>query len=99
MAAGIPGTPIGERDKDPDARLDYGFDWSKWLKADTISASSWFVPVGIDEATPAPSFTATDTTIWIDGGTVGQSYDLINSIQTAAGRLEDRTLRLTVKER
>ena len=34
--------------KDPDAVLDYGFDWSAWLEAgDTIVTSEWIVPEGI----------------------------------------------------
>ena len=29
--------------KDPDATLDYSFDWSPWLGTDTISTSQWFI--------------------------------------------------------
>ncbi len=99
MAVDVAGTPIEEFDHDPEAVLDYGLKLADWLKGDTLSASSWFVPSGITEALPAPSFTNTITTIWISGGTPGQFYDLINSITTAAGRKDDRTIRLNAKER
>jgi len=34
--------------KDPDAVLDYGFDWSDWLAdGETISTSTWTVETGI----------------------------------------------------
>lgn len=29
--------------KDPDARLDYSVDWSRFLGSDTISAVAWFI--------------------------------------------------------
>ena len=102
MAAGVKGTPIATKTKDPDAKLDYIVDWASWLGTDTISTSSWTVPPGITEmsGSPGPS-TKTDTTatIWLEGGTAGTDYDIINSIVTAAGRKDDRTFRITVKEK
>jgi hypothetical protein len=29
--------------KDPDAKLDYSVDWSRFLGSDTISAVAWFI--------------------------------------------------------
>ncbi len=98
MAADVPGTdPIAQMTKDPDAVLDYIIDWSIWLDADTISTSTWSVPAGITE--DSSSNTTTTATIWLSGGTAGASYDLINSIVTAAGRKDDRTIRIHVDER
>lgn len=90
--------------KDPDATLDYEFDWAAppplgpWLPdGDTITASTWAVPEGITKA--SDSHTDTTTTIWLSGGTAGASYKLTNHITTAAGRIDDRSRYITVKDR
>jgi len=72
--------------KDPGEKLDYAVDWTTRLAGDTIATSNWTVPTGITQTTPAPSFTNTLTTIWLLGGTIGQTYELTNTITTAAGR-------------
>lgn len=83
--------------KDPDALLDYTVDWSAWLGVDTISTSTWVVPAGITEA--SASNNATAATIWLSGGTSGEDYEVVNRIVTAAGRTEDRTLKIMVRPR
>jgi hypothetical protein len=86
-------------DKDDDATLDYAIDWGEWLGSDTISQSTWEAEEGITIATdPAPSSDGTRTTVWLSGGTVGESYDVTNHIVTAAGREDDRTIRIYVRE-
>ena len=84
--------------KDPDAILDYGWDWSAWLSGgDTISASSWTVPTGL--TTPANSRTTTTTTVWLSGGTAGAQYEVINRITTTGGRTDDRTIVIQCEQR
>lgn len=86
--------------KDKDAVLDFAVDWSDWLGADTISTSTWDADDGITiEASPAPSVASGVATVWLSGGTVGQSYRVTNHIVTAAGREDDRSIRLRVTER
>lgn len=77
-------------EKDPAAILDYGWDWSDWLDSDTISSSSWTVPAGITKQSDTNS--STKTTIWLVGGTLGETYSCVNTIVTAGGRQDDRTL-------
>lgn len=85
---------------DPQAKLDYAVDWSAWLETgETISASTWTVPSGITEATPAPSNTGTVATIWLSGGTIGQRYTVTNHITTTMGREDDRSLYIVVEDR
>lgn len=81
--------------KDPDARKDYGFDWTDWLDGDTISASSWTVPSGITNY--SESNTTTGTTIWLSGGTQGEDYIVTNQITTAGGVIEQRSLKIQVR--
>jgi hypothetical protein len=83
--------------KDPDAVLDYGCDWSKWLDGDTIATSTWTVATGITKG--ADTFNATTTTVWLSGGTDGVSYAVTNRITTAGGRTDDRTFTVSVRQR
>lgn len=83
--------------KDPDAVLDYGLDWTAWLDGDTISTSTWTVPEGITKDSDTKD--TTTTTIWLSGGTDGSSYELTNHIVTAAGREDDRSITITMRER
>jgi len=85
--------------KDPDATLDYSFDWSPWLGADTIVSSSWTAESGITIVSASESFTDTITTLFISGGTVGENYTLKNSITTNASRSDDRSIEIRIRER
>lgn len=83
--------------KDPDEVLDYEVDWTDRLAGDTISASLWEVPEGIEM--DSEDFSSTKTTIWLSGGTLGERYSLLNRITTAGGRVMDATVRLPIKAR
>lgn len=84
--------------KDPDATLDYGIDWSDWLDSgDTISSVTWVVPTGITKT--AQSHTDTISMIWLSGGTLGQSYDIVCRITTTGGRIDDRTFTIRIKQK
>jgi hypothetical protein len=83
--------------KDPDEVLDYQIDWSGRLGDDTIVTSTWFVPEGITQDSVLD--TTTTTTIWLSGGTDGESYDFTNRIVTADGRVMDQTVTLQVAQK
>lgn len=95
MAAGT--SPIVTFNKDPNAVLDYTFDWTAWLGDDTIASSSWIVPVGISSG--GAVFSSTTTTIWLTGGIAGTSYSIYNQIVTAGGRTEKRTFKVNALDR
>ena len=88
--------------KDPNADLDYGFDWTAWLgAADTITDSTWVVPVASGLTTHSPSI-STDgkvTTVWLKSGNAGGVHSATNHIKTAAGREDERSLRVTIVDR
>ena len=89
---------IPERDKDPQAVLDYVIDWTAWLQVgETIVASVVAVPLGIT-LNSQPN-TATTVTAWLSGGTVGRSYIVTSHITTNLGRQDDRSIRVNVVER
>lgn len=83
--------------KDPDAILDYGFDWTYWLGTDTIVSVLWTVPTGLTLTTQTNS--ATVATVWLSGGTAGTTYDVGCRITTAAGRVDERTMRVCCVQR
>ncbi len=82
-------------DKDPNERLDFHINWSNTLDGDTITASDWIVPTGITQY--SESATATVATVWLESGTEGERYSVLNRITTAGGRIFDQTVRLRIK--
>jgi hypothetical protein len=84
-------------DKDPDAVLDYTIDWGGWLGTDTIATSEWIVPEGIMAGDM--SKTGTTATIWLSGGTAGQTYTIHNRITTIGGRTNDQTFKISCVEK
>lgn len=91
--------------KDPDAVLDYTFDWTAWLDAigDTISTKSVAVTSGSDPASNIAVASSTvvgkTVVVWVSGGAAGETASLRCRITTVGGRTDDRTVYLKVKER
>jgi len=84
--------------KDPDSVLDYAIDWGGWLSDDdSITDSDWTATEGI--TIDSDSFTDTVSKVWLSGGTAGESYIVTNHITTAAGRQDDRSIKIKCKER
>ena len=83
--------------KDPQAILDYEWDWSDWLGADTIATHTVTAATGLTVA--SSSRTSTAVLAWLSGGTAGATYAVVCHITTAAGRQDDRTLQITVEDR
>lgn len=85
-------------DKDPNAVLDYLWDWSDWLAAsETISTAVFTVPAGLTLS--SQSNTTTTATVFLSGGTVGAGYQVTLRITTNQGRTEDRSIYLRCRER
>jgi hypothetical protein len=83
--------------KDPDALLDYSFDWSPWLDSDTISTSTWIVPAGLTIVNEGRNVAV--TYVWLSAGTVGARYTVTNRVTTTGGRTDDRSLVTNVENR
>lgn len=89
--------PVTWPPKDPDEYLDYKIKWSLRLAGDTIASSEWIVPDGI--VGDQESADTTTTTIWLNGGTLGRTYSIVNRIETEGGRIMDQTARIKIKAR
>jgi hypothetical protein len=83
--------------KDPRAKLEYGFDWTEWLAGNTITASDWTVESGITKESEA--FSSTVATVMLSGGTVGKTYHVTNLITCIDGQKDERTLRITIRNK
>jgi hypothetical protein len=80
--------------KDPDATLDYSVDWSEWLSGDTIVSSEWFAEPGITIV--RASNTTQIATVWLSNGSNRAFYIVTNRITTAAGRIDERSIKISV---
>lgn len=89
--------------KDPDAALDYAFDWNNvvvgvWLQAgETISAHTVTTEVGLTK--DSDSELDGVVTVWLSGGTAGESYIVSCKIVTSLGRTDERSMRIHCWER
>jgi hypothetical protein len=85
--------------KDPDAVLDWSFDWTAWLNtpAESISTSTFSATPGIVLGTT--SNTPTGATVWLSGGSDGRPYTVTNQIVTSQGRTDNRSVTIRVQNR
>ena len=84
--------------KDPAAKLDYKFDWTAYLTdiSDTIASVQFEADPSL--TTSNPTFTTNTATVWVAGGVVDSQVTVTCRITTAAGRIDDRTILLKIKE-
>ena len=89
--------------KDPNAILDYTFDWTAWLDlvSDALSSQTCAVENFADAGGVVNSsqIVGKKVVVWVSGGTVGKKITLRCRIVTVGNRTEDRTVYLSVKER
>ena len=86
--------------KDPDAILDYKVDWSEWLDTDeTISTQTTLASTGITVESSGIFDSSTSVVAWLSGGTANSRYRITSRITTSAGRTDDRSYMVSIKER
>ncbi len=98
--------------KDPSAELVYTVNWASedgtndggssdtgWLQGDTIATSTWIVPDGLTAG--VESKTTTQAAIKLSGGTVGQTYTVVNRITTASSPqlIDDRSIVIKIRQK
>lgn len=89
--------------KDPDAVLDYGWDWTLWLAGpdgtdtDTISNQTVSCDAGLN--INGTYIVGGKIVVWLSGGTVGATYNITCEIVTAKGRTDDRSFSVVVQEK
>jgi len=85
--------------KDPNATLDFGFDWSQWLGDDEaiIDYAVNVSPCGI--VNDFNTNTAGSVIVWLSSGSVGQRYSVACLITTSGSRIDERTIKIDVRDR
>jgi len=87
--------------KDPDAVLDYAFNWSDWLDSTQEETIESYV-VTADAGLTVDSHAESDgkVTVWLSGGTVAATYYKVAcKVTTSLGRTDERSMRFKVIER
>ena len=94
--------------KDPRAVLNYTIDWTDWIGSDTIATSTWAVTTystsTVDTSVLAVNGTAVavgnkKSIVTLSSGTVGNIYNVRNTIVTANDLKESRAFRVKVENR
>lgn len=84
--------------KQPIDRLDYDFDYSKFLaNTDVVETAEFIVePEGlyIDAEIVEPTFTK----VWVHGGVAGTVYKISCTVTTAHGRVKQDEIKVRVRE-
>lgn len=84
--------------KDPDAVLDWAFDWTSWLADnETISSHTVTVPDGLTRDSDTESSGV--VTVWLSGVTAGTEYRVSCLVVTSAGRTDERTITIRCRDR
>jgi hypothetical protein len=87
-------------DKDPNAQINYTWDWTSWLTrsgSTSISTTSVTPDTGIT-VVGSPAISSGLVTAVVSGGTLNGSYKLVCRINTNDGLIDERTIVVDVKE-
>jgi len=86
--------------QDPDARLDYEWDWGPWLDVgETITTHEISILPPEEMATDGVTATPETVTAWLKGGVRGRTYNVTCHILTSDTREDDRSWNITIKDR
>lgn len=88
---------------DPEATLDYVFDWSEWLAAngaDTIDTATVEAVPSNGAQVSAPEIDGGRVVVWVStpGAELGSTVRLRCFIDTAAGRSRPHTITIRIRE-
>lgn len=85
-------------DKSPGERLDYVFDFSKWLSpGDTITSVTGLVD-GSEAEVDQAVYDDSTATLWVAGGEEGETAHVTARVETAMGRTKDACIRIRVRD-
>lgn len=88
-----------EWDKDPQAVLDWQFNWSNWLSAGESITGTPVVTVDSGLTKDSQSNTGNTVTVWLSGGTLGTLYKVACRVTTNQGRTDERTIGIRITDR
>lgn len=83
--------------KDPSAKRSFGHDWTTNIGTEDITASTWTAtPAGL--TLTGSTFAAKTTSVFVEGGTDGTVYRLLNHVTLSGGGSDERTLRILARD-
>lgn len=88
--------------KDPEAELDYSFNWNDWLDTTSTppeSIVSHVITVPDDLTLISSEKAGGVITVWLKGGTPQLTHRVECLITTSAGRKDERSFWLVIQER
>ena len=87
--------------KDPQAVLDYVYDWTTYLAdiSDTLATITIVADTGITVNSSAILPGNLKAIVWLSGGTLGVKYAVTCHMTTAGGRTDDRTFYVKIKDK
>lgn len=83
--------------KDPLDTITYTLDWEPKIGLRTIVSSAWSTNPGLTIL--ANSFTMTNATVLVNGGTVGSTVKLYNSVTLSDGQIYTRIVDIVLQNR
>ena len=83
--------------KDPEAVLDYAFDWSAWLAEDETVASQDVTATGV--TVESDSTDGRIVSVRLSGGVAGRRASVKCEVTTSRGQTDQRTLTVYVVDR
>jgi len=84
--------------KDPQAVLDFNWDWSAWLgEGEAITDKTVTPDAGL--TVNSSSINGGVVAAWLAGGVAGITYTVACTISTSAGRTETRRIQIVVAMR
>jgi hypothetical protein len=94
-------------EKDPAAVLNYTIDWTDWIGSDTIVTSTWAITTYSTSTVDTSVLTVDGSgisankkaVVTLSSGTVGNIYNVRNTIITADDLTESRAFRVKVVNR
>jgi hypothetical protein len=87
--------------KDPEAVLDYEWNWANWLQEGEIISTAAVVVAGVSPELVCDDFEHMDNTVtcWLSGGSEGAGYAVVCTVTTNQDRTEERTIYIVVQNR
>lgn len=89
--------------KDPTEVLDYGIDYTALFNevtpADSISLSAWAVSPTGELLIDSSGTNGNIAEVWLSGGVLNRKYDVTNTVTTTNGRVFERTIKVTMKNK
>ena len=85
--------------KDPQASLFYGFDWSEWLSPNEVIKSHDITVSGSQLLITNDYHTSASVIFLASGGELGKRYLVTCQIETTGSQVDDRTIKIDIRNR